>query len=255
MKYTTTTTTNTPTTGSCSGSSSVTDSTSSKPKAKSKKIILGPTPSFLKFQNYLFNSAPLNAPALKGYAAQLKKLIQGLRVDIPIAQNQYDKVKPYLSKMLWAVVKGMGSKAWFNKMASHCEGQMPLPYVINPVRPTYCVHLACAECICSWLQAAPMLDIDAAQRARSRQMALSRNAVDVEREKHAPCMLCRQPFSASQLVCVDVNLAKDKKKKKEKNESDGKKKTIGGGIVRVNNAPMFTPALQKEDVDAIGTKI
>ena len=121
--------------------------------------------------------------------------------------------------MLWAVREGHGSASersveqnGFSSLQQIMEGKVPTCSICYQpvVRPTFtrCVHLACAECICSWLQAAPMLDIDAAQRARSRQMAMLRNAVNVEREKHAPCMLCRQPFSASQLVCVDVNLGK-----------------------------------------------
>eukprot|EP00943_MAST-04B_sp_MAST-4B-sp1_P009028 g9028.t1 len=248
--------------------SSSTDTISTNLKTNAKKTILGPVPSFFKFQNCLFRSATKNAPILKTYSAQLKTLIRRLKQDVPRAQNQYDKVRPYLSKMLWAVREGHGAASensveqnGFSSLQQIMEGQMPLCSICYTpvVRPTFtrCVHLACAECMCSWLQAAPMLDIDAAQRFRSRQMALSRNAIDVEREKHAPCMLCRQPFSASQLICVDVNLSEDKEKekKKTKGDSDNDKKKQYRSIVRVHNAPIFTPALAMEDVEAIGVKL
>ena len=57
-----------------------------------------PIPSFFPFQNYLFHRAKANAPVRKNYAAQLRQLISRLKADVPRAQNQYDKVKPYLSK-------------------------------------------------------------------------------------------------------------------------------------------------------------
>ena len=202
----------------------------------------------------------------ENYAAQLRQLISRLKADVPRAQNQYDKVKPYLSKMLWAVREGHGSASersveqnGFSSLQQIMEGKVPSCSICYQpvVRPTFtrCVHLGCAECICSWLQAAPMLDIDAAQRARSRQMAMLRNAVNVEREKHAPCMLCRQPFSASQLVCVDVNLGTSLSPKTNDGATNTPKQATRPVIERANDLPIFTPAFTSDELDGLGTKL
>ena len=228
-------------------------------------LVLGPIPSFFPFQNYLFHRAKANAPVRKNYAAQLRQLISRLKADVPLAQNQYDKVKPYLSKMLWAVREGHGSASersveqnGFSSLQQIMEERCLLRYMLSTGRETdiykVCSFRLC-RCICSWLQAAPMLDIDAAQRARSRQMAMLRNAVNVEREKHAPCMLCRQPFSASQLVCVDVNLGKSLPLPKNDDATNTPKQATRHIIERANDLPIFTPSFTSDELDALGTKL
>ena len=102
------------------------------------------------------------------------------------------------------------------------EGHVPLPtcsICLAPVEnPTFtrCVHLACAECMLTWMQAAPIVDQGAREQQARQQLALLNytggNEADrarlIAREKCAPCMLCRQPFSISQLIRVDPEEAK-----------------------------------------------
>ena len=105
---------------------------------------------------------------------------------------------------------------------------------LEPVSdPTFtrCVHLACAECFITWLQAAPLVDEGARAQEERHAAALLRHTGNNEaerarliaRESRAPCMLCRQPFSISQLIRVDPNEAK-KANDEARNGSKSKKK-------------------------------
>ena len=101
---------------------------------------------------------------------------------------------------------------------SICYGPVEMPTF------TRCVHLACAECMLTWLRAAPVVD-DAARRQQLRRERLQRareaarragrplpQLEDIEgEERSAPCMLCRQPFTMSELIRIDTKEERSEK--------------------------------------------
>jgi SNF2 family DNA or RNA helicase len=184
------------------------------------------------------------------------------------AAEKASQMKPYISKMLWAIGAGHGTSSsdsveqnGFSNLQKIMEGDTSATCAIcyGPVkRPTFtrCVHLACAECICSWLQAAPMLDEETRRRAEARQRAMRQGAVAIAREKYAPCMLCRQPFSASQLVCVDTSLSEQENKTAVEEPKTISIRDILQEHRSKNTAgPIFTSACSKEEVDVIGRSL
>ena len=205
--------------------------------------------------------APKNMHALTHFYHRTKTSIDAMVFDMSEAREKLSQLQPYILKMLWAIQSGHGTSSsesveqnGFSNLQKIMEGDSTTCAICyGPVyRPTFtrCVHLACAECICSWLQAAPMVDDDTRRRADARQMAFARGAIEVAREKYAPCMLCRQPFSASQLVCVDVSLSKKNKATK------AAMPTPASAIPRVLRpagvGPIFTPAYDQDQVGAMG---
>ena len=150
------------------------------------------------------------------------------------------------------------------------EGHLPSCSIcLAPVSaPTFtrCVHLACADCLISWLQAAPIVDEGArAQAERERLAMLNYTASNEEerrrliaRERCAPCMLCRQPFSISQLIRVDPEEAKlsndeaasgggkkkSKRDRRNQNELEDEDEKVGEDSDGERKELVYNPILQ-----------
>ncbi|XXQ29804.1 RING-type domain-containing protein [Plasmodiophora brassicae] len=208
------------------------------------------------FRVWLVPGAPRDAPIRRGLLLDLADHVRELTAEIGSTIGQLDCLLPYVQKLLWATQAGLAAEpadavveqSGFASLAEIMEGKAPpCSICYQPVQqPTFtrCVHLACADCICTWVQAAPVF-------------VQERNPLDTE--KRTACMLCRQPFCASELIRVRAE-APGPDDTPDKTEADGKavqeeplpKPAVGGGErCNEDSQPRFSSVITMEELDCI----
>eukprot|EP00899_Mesostigma_viride_P014310 jgi/Mesvir1/22880/Mv19405-RA.1 len=154
------------------------------------------------------------AHKLRGLRLTLQKRIADYLSRSARASEELAALLPYITLLRHAkgaggaqLAAGVVEQSGFQGLNDLMEGRLPTCLIchgpISEPTVTRCVHLACAKCICRWLDAAPVLH-GAYQTAHS---SVLRGGAPPERV--APCPLCRKPFMASDLIKVTVPPPRD----------------------------------------------